>query len=63
MYVACRSILKRKVPTVIVPKCVKATVEKLFAVQRELDASPLPVNLIGMDVSTPAFEPRSQARE
>lgn len=50
MYVACRSILKRKVPTVIVPKCVKATVEKLFAVQRELDASPLPVNLIGMDV-------------
>ncbi|KAG0563647.1 hypothetical protein KC19_8G048200 [Ceratodon purpureus] len=50
MYVACRAILKRKVPTVIVPACVKATVEKLFAVQRELDNSPLPVNLIGMDV-------------
>lgn len=50
MYVACRGLLKRKVPTVIVPNCVKEKVENLFAVQRELDASPLPVNLVGMDV-------------
>lgn len=56
MYVACRGLLKRKVPTVIVPTCVKATVEKLFAVQRELDDSSLPVNLIGMDVSTPPLK-------
>jgi ribonuclease Z len=51
MYVASRGHLKKKVPTVVVPKVVKATVEKLFQIQRELDDSPLPVNLIGMDVS------------
>lgn len=51
MYVASRGHLKRKVPTVVVPKVVKATVEKLFEIQRELDDSPLPVNLISMDVS------------
>lgn len=49
MYIASRGLKKKKVPTVIVPKCIKATVEKLLAVQRELDESPLPVNLIGMD--------------
>ena len=59
MYVACRGLLKRKVPTVIVPNCVKEKVENLFAVQRELDASPLPVNLVGMDVSPPPLEPHS----
>jgi len=40
-----------KKPTVIVPRCVKETVEKLFLIQRELDGSDLPVNLIGLDVS------------
>lgn len=50
MYIASRGLKKKKVPTVIVPKCIKATVEKLLAVQRELDESPLPVNLIGMDI-------------
>lgn len=50
MYIASRGLLKRKVPTVIVPKCVKTAVENLFAVQRKLDDSELPVNLIGMDI-------------
>jgi len=56
MYIASRGLLKRKVPTVIVPKCVKTAVENLFAVQRKLDDSELPVNLIGMDVSSRVFE-------
>jgi hypothetical protein len=51
MYVASRGLLKMKKPTVIVPRCVKDTVEKLFLIQRELDGSDLPVNLIGLDVS------------
>jgi ribonuclease Z len=51
MYVASRGLLKMKEPTVIVPRCVKDTVEKLFLIQRELDGSDLPVNLIGLDVS------------
>jgi ribonuclease Z len=51
MYVASRGLLKMKKPTVIVPRCVKETVEKLFLIQRELDGSDLPVNLIGLDVS------------
>ncbi|BBN14055.1 ribonuclease Z [Marchantia polymorpha subsp. ruderalis] len=50
MYVATRGLYKMKPPTVIVPKCIKATVEKLLAVYRELDGSELAVNLIGMDV-------------
>ncbi|CAK9228041.1 unnamed protein product [Sphagnum troendelagicum] len=50
MYVASRGLLKMKKPTVIVPRCVKDTVEKLFLIQRELDGSDLPVNLIGLDI-------------
>ncbi|KAH9560492.1 hypothetical protein CY35_06G107600 [Sphagnum magellanicum] len=50
MYVASRGLLKMKKPTVIVPRCVKETVEKLFLIQRELDGSDLPVNLIGLDI-------------
>lgn len=62
MYIASRGLKKKKVPTVIVPKCIKATVEKLLAVQRELDESPLPVNLIGMDVSVPDFDAHESER-
>ncbi|KAG6554882.1 hypothetical protein Mapa_003465 [Marchantia paleacea] len=50
MYVATRGLYKMKPPTVIVPKCIKANVEKLLAVYRELDGSELALNLIGMDV-------------
>lgn len=63
MYVASRGHLKRKVPTVVVPKVVKATVEKLFEIQRELDDSPLPVNLIGMDVSAFPHQFRSRVKK
>ncbi|KAL2623027.1 hypothetical protein R1flu_003232 [Riccia fluitans] len=50
MYVATRGLYKMKPPTVIVPKCIKPTVERLLAVYRELDGSELALNLIGMDV-------------
>lgn len=50
MYVATRGLFKMKPPTVIVPSCIKATVEKLFDVHRELDGSELNHQLIGLDV-------------
>ncbi|KAG0602123.1 hypothetical protein M758_11G161900 [Ceratodon purpureus] len=50
MYVATRGLFKMKPPTVIVPKCLKATVEKLFEVHRELDGSELKHHLVGLDV-------------
>lgn len=52
MYVATRGLFKMKPPTIIVPKSIKATVEKLFEVHRELDGSELNHQLIGMDVGT-----------
>ncbi|KAI5082098.1 hypothetical protein GOP47_0001841 [Adiantum capillus-veneris] len=50
MYVATRGLYKMKPPTVIVPKCIKETVEKLFEVYKQLDGSELKHNLIGLDV-------------
>lgn len=50
MYVATRGLFKMKPPTVIVPKCLKPTVEKLFDVHRELDGSELKHQLIGLDI-------------
>ena len=50
MYVATRGLFKMKPPTIVVPKCLKATVEKLFDVHRELDGSELKHHLIGLDV-------------
>lgn len=50
MYVATRGLYKMKPPVVIVPKCIKSTVEKLFEVHRELDDSVLMHELIGLDV-------------
>lgn len=50
MYVATRGLYKMKPPTVIVPKCIKETVEKLFEVYRQLDGSELNHRLIGLDV-------------
>ena len=52
MYVATRGLFKMKPPTIIVPKSIKATVEKLFEVHRELDGSELNHQLIGLDVGT-----------
>ena len=53
MYVATRGLYKMKPPTVIVPKCIKETVEKLFEVYRQLDGSELNHRLIGLDVGMP----------
>lgn len=50
MYVASRGLFSLKPPTVIVPKCVKEDVERLFDVHRKMDNSELKHNLIGMDV-------------
>lgn len=55
MYVATRGLFKMKPPTVIVPKCLKPTVEKLFDVHRELDGSELKHRLIGLDVGLLSF--------
>ena len=52
MYVATRGLYKMKPPVVIVPKCIKKTVEKLFEVYRELDGSELKHELIALDVGT-----------
>lgn len=50
MYVASRGLFSLKPPTVVVPKCVKEDVERLFEVHRKMDNSKLKHNLIGMDV-------------
>ncbi|CAM6101055.1 unnamed protein product [Calypogeia fissa] len=50
MYVATRGLYKMKPPVVFVPKCIKATVEKLIQVYRELDDSELALRLVGLDV-------------
>lgn len=50
MYVATRGLYKMKPPTVIIPRCIKETVEKLFEVYRQLDGSELKHELIALDV-------------
>lgn len=50
MYVATRGLYSMKPPTIIVPKCIKEDVEKLFEVHRKLDQSELNHILIGLDV-------------
>ncbi|CAN1262457.1 tRNase Z TRZ1 [Linum perenne] len=50
MYVATRGLNRMKPPTIIVPTCIKETVEKLFDVHRELDGSELRHKLVGLDV-------------
>ena len=50
MYVATRGLNRMKPPTIIVPTCIKETVEKLFDVHRELDGSELKHKLVGLDV-------------
>ncbi|KAJ7567228.1 hypothetical protein O6H91_02G137500 [Diphasiastrum complanatum] len=50
MYVATRGLYKMKPPTVIVPACIKLTVEKLFDIHRALDGSELKHELIGLDI-------------
>ncbi|KAJ4826251.1 tRNA 3' processing endoribonuclease, partial [Turnera subulata] len=50
MYVATRGLHDMKPPTIIVPACIKKTVEELFEVHRKLDGSELKHNLIGLDV-------------
>jgi ribonuclease Z len=50
MYVATRGLYKMRPPTVFVPKCIKATVEKLIEVYRELDGSELALRLVGLDI-------------
>lgn len=50
MYVATRGLYRMKPPTVVVPTCIKETVEQLFEVHRRLDGSELKHHLIALDV-------------
>ncbi|KAM3381063.1 Nuclear ribonuclease Z [Capsicum chinense] len=50
MYVATRSLYRMKPPTIIVPKVIKESVEKLFEAHRSMDHSELNHTLIGLDV-------------
>lgn len=50
MYVATRGLYRMKPPTIIVPKVIKESVEKLFDVHRSMDQSELNHTLIGLDV-------------
>eukprot|EP00249_Psilotum_nudum_P017511 c26362_g1_i1 orf=100-1170(+) len=50
MYVATRGLYRMKPPKIIVPKCIKQKVEKLFDVYRELDGSELQHELIGLHI-------------
>ncbi|CAN1347666.1 tRNase Z TRZ1 [Linum perenne] len=50
MYVAARELNQMKPPTIIVPTCIKQTVEKLFEVHRQLVGSELDHKLVGLDV-------------
>ncbi|KAI4319128.1 hypothetical protein MLD38_032764 [Melastoma candidum] len=55
MYVASRGLFSLKPPTIVVPKCVKEDVERLFEVHRTMDQSELKNNLIGLDVGEEIF--------
>ncbi|XP_009616154.1 nuclear ribonuclease Z-like isoform X2 [Nicotiana tomentosiformis] len=50
MYVATRGLYRMKPPTIIVPKVIKESVEKLFEAHRAMDHSELNHTLIGLDV-------------
>uniref|UniRef100_M1BJ95 Nuclear ribonuclease Z n=1 Tax=Solanum tuberosum TaxID=4113 RepID=M1BJ95_SOLTU len=50
MYVATRSLYRMRPPTIIVPKVIKESVEKLFEAHRAMDHSELNHTLIGLDV-------------
>ncbi|KAI4319127.1 hypothetical protein MLD38_032764 [Melastoma candidum] len=66
MYVASRGLFSLKPPTIVVPKCVKEDVERLFEVHRTMDQSELKNNLIGLDVEHTTYamqEKRSLSEE
>lgn len=50
MYVATRGLYRMSPPTIIVPRVIKESVEKLFEAHRSMDQSELNHTLIGMDV-------------
>jgi ribonuclease Z len=55
MYVATRGLYRMSPPTIIVPKCIKDNIEKLFEVHRAMDGSDLNHKLIGLDVGEEFF--------
>ncbi|XP_022848998.1 nuclear ribonuclease Z isoform X2 [Olea europaea var. sylvestris] len=50
MYVATRGLYRMAPPTIIVPKVIKESVEKIFEAHRAMDHSELKHTLIGLDV-------------
>ncbi|OIT33972.1 PREDICTED: nuclear ribonuclease Z-like [Nicotiana attenuata] len=50
IYVATRGLYRMQPPTIIVPKVIKESVEKLFEAHRSMDHSELNHTLIGLDV-------------
>ncbi|KAG6411823.1 hypothetical protein SASPL_129907 [Salvia splendens] len=50
MYVATRGLYRMAPPTIIVPKVIKESVEKLFEVHMAMDHSELEHTLVGLDV-------------
>ncbi|GJY52858.1 nuclear ribonuclease Z-like protein [Tanacetum coccineum] len=50
MYVATRGLYRMSPPTIIVPKVIKESVEKIFEAHRTMDQSELNHTLIGLDV-------------
>lgn len=50
MYVATRGLYRMSPPTIIVPKVIIESVEKIFEAHRAMDQSELNHTLIGLDV-------------
>ncbi|KAL2482018.1 Nuclear ribonuclease Z [Forsythia ovata] len=50
MYVATRGLYRMAPPTIVVPKVIKESVEKIFEAHREMDHSELEHTLIALDV-------------
>lgn len=50
MYVATRGLYRMAPPTIIVPKVIKESVEKLFEAHMAMDHSELEHTLVGLDV-------------
>ncbi|KAK8964582.1 hypothetical protein KSP40_PGU005457 [Platanthera guangdongensis] len=50
MYVATRALYSLKPPTVFVPPCIEADVEKLFEIHRAMSHDELKLNLVALDV-------------
>jgi len=50
MYVATRGLYSLKPPTIFVPPCIKADVEKLFEVHRSMSKDELKHELVALDV-------------